>query len=442
MLQQAFPFQSLNRDVKILFIANIFASFGDGLTIYLLPLFIRSLEATPENVGFLYSVLTIASAITIIPGGVLADKYDRKKIWILGWALWVPVPLFFAFATNWTQLAPAMFLYGVLFSGPASSAYVVRRTQKSKLASTFSLLASAWGLGYTFAPAVAGYLAENIGMQWVFFMTTIFYFVTMLMLTQISSQHPRKPKCKAKTTQTASTNAAFKSRKIFFNSALFAAVMFFLFLVFPLVPQFLSDVYHYDLAHIGVLGSFTYFGGFILSLAIGKIGDRYGKTTAISIAMLCVAFSLGIFISVNNFIILIFSCFLRGASFPMWAFIGATIGSIAPSASRARWISVAQTIAQMASILAPYAGGVWYANSPQIPFAITIAASIAIAFLGQISPFKEKHPSIQNSTNRDSRNPTIVCTSTYNAIRNHASNSCREKLTSWANVKSATPTRP
>jgi len=375
--------------LKILFVSNIFASFGDGLTIYLLPLFIRNLNASPENVGFLFSILVIASAITIIPGGFLADRYDRKKILVLGWAIWVPVPLFFAFATDWTQLFPAMFLYGVLFSGPASSAYIVGRAEKSKVTSTFTILASAWGIGYTFAPTVAGYLAETAGMQMIFFFTTTFYFITMVVTTQISSQHPRKPEFSVETEKTASEAVTVKRWKIFFLSVLFAAAMFVLSLMFPLVPQFLEDVYKYNTAQIGILGSFTYFGGSFLSLVVGKIGDKYGKTVSISVSMFTLAAALSIFVSINNFAILILASFLRGASFPMWAFIGATVGSIVPTASRARWISVVQTIVQVVSILAPYVGGVLYTSSPQAPFLMTIAASLLLAFLAQVKPFKE-----------------------------------------------------
>lgn len=389
VVHKAFPFHTLNRDLKILFISNLFASFGDGLTIYLLPLFIRNLNATPENVGFLYSILTIASAITIIPGGFLADKYDRKKILLLGWLFWVPVPLFFAFATDWTQLAPAMFLYGILFSGPASSAYVVGRSQKDKVASTFTTLVAAWGIGYTFAPTVAGYLAETIGMQPVFFLTTAFYFITTVIITRISSQFPRKGEPTLKSTQPTLDSSTSTRRRILFLSVLFAAVMFILSLVFPLVPQFLHDVYKYDVALIGILGSFTYFGGSTLSLLIGKIGDKYGKTTSVSVSMICVAFALTIFVSVNNIPLLIVASFIRGASFPMWALIGATVGLIVPSASRARWISVVQTMTQVVSILAPYVGGFLYARSPQTPFLIVIIAALVLSFLAQVKPFKE-----------------------------------------------------
>ena len=390
LFHQAFPAYSLNRDLQILFTSNLFASFGDGLTIYLLPLFIRNLNATPENVGFLYSVLMIASATTIIPGGLLAERFDLKKIMIVGWAVWVPVPLLFALATDWTQMIPAMFFYGILFSGPASSSYIVGRAEKGKMVSTFSTLASAWGLGYMFAPTVAGYLAETAGMQCVFFLTALFYLLTTIMLTQISTQTSQKTGVAGEEMRTESKGAVFKRQMMFHFSVILAAVFFTLSLVFPLVPQFLSDVYRYDFAHIGVLGSFTYFGGSVLSIVLGRIGDKYGRAAPISAAMALVALSLGIFVSSSNFALLMVASFLRGASFPMWAFIGATVGSIAPSASRARWISLVQTTAQSASIMAPYVGGVLYSSSATMPFLVSIIASLTLAFLAPLRLLKEE----------------------------------------------------
>ena len=320
----------------------------------------------------------------------MADRYDRKKILIMGWALWVPVPLFFALATSWTQLPLGMFLYGVLFSGPASSAYIVGQAAKGKMTSTFTLLVSAWGVGYMLAPTLAGFLAEALGMRWVFFLTTVFYFITTILLTQISSQHPKKDEVSAEEAQKTWDGSPFRRGRIFLLSTLFASVMFLLSLVFPLVPQFLSDVYRLDIVQIGILGSFTYLGGSTLSLIMGRIGDRHGKTTAVSIAMILVAIALTIFICVDSFASLIFASFLRGASFPMWAFIGATVGPIAPVASRARWISVVQTVTQVVSILAPYVGGILYAHSPQAPFLLTIGGSVMLALIAQTPLFKER----------------------------------------------------
>jgi DHA1 family tetracycline resistance protein-like MFS transporter len=391
LFNYAFPLRAIGRDLRILFVSNLFASFGDGLTIFLLPLFIRDLNATPEQVGLLYSVLMIASATTIIPGGLLAAKYDLKKIMVAGWAVWVPVPLLFAMATNWMHFIPAMFFYGVLFSGPASSAYIAGRAQEGKMTSTFSILAAAWGLGYMFAPTVAGLLTGPIGTKGVFVLTAVFYLATTLMLTLIRSQRPQKDG-PGTVAQTANDTCVVNRLRIFHLSVLFGTVMFFVSLVVPLVPQFLKDIYGYDVDLIGIMGSFTYFGGSALSIGLGKIGDRYGKLAPISVAMIVFALALGVFITVSNFSFLVLASFLRGASFPMWAFLGATVGSTVPASSRAKWISVVQTVAQTSSVLAPYIGGVLYVYSPRAPFYVAIVASLALALLARFMALRDARP--------------------------------------------------
>ena len=117
---------------------HFIGAFGDGLFIYTLPIYLRGLEASPANVGMLYSILSLSSALTIIPGGFLADRFDRKKIMILGWAIWVPIPLMFSVATNWSQLLPVMSLYGFLVAGPSISAYIFTSANKERITVTFA----------------------------------------------------------------------------------------------------------------------------------------------------------------------------------------------------------------------------------------------------------------------------------------------------------------
>lgn len=74
-----FPFEAFNRDLKLLFVSNFVGAVGDGLYVYLFPLYLRDLQASSAEVGLLFSILTISTALTIIPGGFLADHFDRKK---------------------------------------------------------------------------------------------------------------------------------------------------------------------------------------------------------------------------------------------------------------------------------------------------------------------------------------------------------------------------
>jgi len=351
------PLETLNRDLKLIFASNFIGAFGDGLFVYILPLYIRGLKASSAEVGSLFSILTLSAALTIIPGGFLADRFDRKKVMILGWMVWVPLPIMFSVATHWTQLIPVMGLYGFFLSGPATSAYVVTLARKDRVTITYTMLGASWWLGYIFSPGLGGYLSTFVGMHGVFFLSFILYAAATSVLFLITSQRVEKPPMSR--TDPSSSNLPH-AEKIVMLSLFFATVFFFLSLVRPLVVQFFQDVYRLESFHIGVLGSIGFLGSAIFSIGLGKAGDKWGKMVAATIALLVGGFSFVLFVSFNDFLVLSFASFLYGASYMLWSLMGASVGSISPEASRGRWISVSQMSATVAASIAPFIGGVIY----------------------------------------------------------------------------------
>jgi len=381
------PFGTLNRDLKLIFVSNLIGALGDGLYAYILPLYIRSLEASSADVGSLFSIFTLTTALTIIPGGFLADRFDRKKVMILGWMIWVPTPLMFSVATHWTQLFPAMGLYGFFISGPATSAYVVTFARKDRVTLTYTMMSASWWLGYIFSPGLGGYLSTFIGMRGVFFLSFLLYAAATSVLFFIKSQRVEKPwKYQSEPTSSNSSHA----EKIVLLSLFFATVFFFLSLVRPLVVQFFQDMYRLESFHIGVLGSIGFLGAALFSIGLGKVGDKQGKMVAAAVALLVGDVSFSLFIFFNNFFILTFASFLYGASYMLWSLMGACVGSITPEASRGRWISVSQMLATMAASIAPFIGGVLYESSPYIPFYIIIGVSPLLSIIALTKPFKEE----------------------------------------------------
>ena len=165
----------LNRDLKLIFVSILIGAFGDGLYYWMLPLYVRSLRASPVEVGIFFSIQCLTAAFTLILGGFLADKYDRKKVIILGWLVWLPVPVIFSLATNWVQLLPGAVLYGCWIGQPAFSAYIATSADKEKMMLTFAVISSSWSFGYFFSPVLGGYVSTVIGMRWVFGLAFLFY---------------------------------------------------------------------------------------------------------------------------------------------------------------------------------------------------------------------------------------------------------------------------
>lgn len=371
ILKITYPFSVLNKDLKLVFVSNLVGSFGDGLYAFILPYYItENLGANTVEVGILYAVVGLVAAVTLFLAGLFADKYDRKKIMIAGWAAWIPAPLIFSFARSWLQTLPGMILWGFWLGGPTSTAYIVTAADRKNLTLTFTVLSSAWSFGYIFAPAVGGYIAEKIGMQIVFYMAAFFYAFSCLALLFVSSQ-----RAVSGTQQPEEKNYSAMLK----FSILFAVVMFILLLFRPFIPQFLADVYHYGKFEIGVLGSIAFFGSAVLGILLGRLGDKWKKSYALAAAMGLCSLSLCLLLAFGNFYILTVAFFLAGSSYIAWSLMSAIIGPVAPESFRARWVSIPQTVSMLSSTIAPYVGGVlYYEFSPYFPFLVAI---VMTAFL-------------------------------------------------------------
>jgi len=389
ILKFGFPFEVLNRDLRLIFTSNLIGSFGDGLYAYLLPYYIsKNLNASSVEIGILYAVVSLVAALTLFLAGMLADRYDRKKIMIAGWIAWLPAPLIFAFAGNWLQMLPGMVLWGVWLGGPTGTAYIVTAADKSRLTLTFTAISAAWSFGYIFSPALGGFLAGAIGMQIVFYSASILYALAGLILIFISSQQAA-----GYTQRSLEEHYSFfkllRTRKLLMLSIFFASIMFFLMMFRPFVPKFLGDIYHFGDFEIGVLGSVSFFGSAVLGILLGRLGDKWKKSYALSASMALCSLSLILLMLFGNFLILIAIFFLAGGSYITWSLMSAIIGPLAPESIRARWVSIPQTVTMFSSFIAPYIGGILYGVSPYYPFIIATVTTLFLALLTTTYVFEE-----------------------------------------------------
>jgi MFS family permease len=389
ILKLGFPFEVLNRDLKLIFASNLAGSFGDGLYAYILPYYMtETLKASSVQVGILYAVMSLVAASTLFVAGMLADRYDRKKIMIAGWIAWLPAPIIFSFAENWLQMLPGMILWGFWLGGPTSTAYIVTAADKSKLTLTFTALSAAWSFGYIFSPALGGYLANMIGMQIVLYLAFSLYASAGLILIFINSQHA-KGHAQRPSEERYSFFKLLRTRKLLVLSIFFALTMFILMLFRPFVPQFLADAYQYGDLEIGILGSVSFFGSAVLGILLGRLGDKWRKAYALAASMVLCCFSLVLLTLPGNFPILIITFFIAGGSYVTWSLMGAIVGTLAPESIRARWVSVPQTVSMFSSFIAPYIGGVLYDASRYYPFFIAITITPFLALLASTKLFEE-----------------------------------------------------
>ena len=370
----------LNRDLKLIFTTNLVGSFGDGLFSFLLPVYMGSaLGADSVQIGISYAVLSIVAALTLLLAGMLSDKYDRKKIMIAGWIAWLPAPLIFSVARNWVEMLPGMVLYGFWLGGPSGTAYIVTTADRKKLTLTFTTMSAGWSLGYIFSPAAGGYVASNFGMKPVFYSAFVFYALACSALFFIKSQ--RATRTETGPNDEYSFLKLLRNKRLMSLAAFFSALMFILIMFRPFIPKFVSDVYRSNDFMIGILGSVTFASSAVLSLLLGRLGDRSSKKYPLALTLLFNSVAMALLLVSGNLGVLVISFILISGSYLTLSLMNAIIGPLAPESCRARWIAVPQVIAMFASFLAPYLGGYLYAYSPQYPLLIAVIVMPILAIL-------------------------------------------------------------
>jgi MFS family permease len=377
ILSYGVPFGAFTRDVWLICLSCAIGAFGEGLYFWVFPLYIRELHADYVQLGSVYSVLLGVSAFVGLAGGLLADRYDRKKLLILGWMLWIFAPLVYSFAVEWPQLIPGAVCWGASnIAGPAVSAYVVTAvTDKKRVASVVTFVYSTFTFSYIFAPAVGGYLSTIAGMRLVLYFSTLLIVVSTCVFFFIDGQRPLKGEAQEHHSSLASTERKQLLRKLLLWSCFFTLTTFFMSLARNFLTVFLSEQASLSKFQVGLFGSVNFAGMTFVGIAMGRLGDRWRKSGAISVSLLLFIVSMVPMLFVRDSTVLMLLAFVYGGSAVTGSLVSSFVGTIAPEARRGLWLSIPQSLSLLAAFAAPYLGGFLYTYSPYYAFIISIIAA-------------------------------------------------------------------
>src|SRR5437667_50424 len=190
--------RSLPRDLRLLFFSLFLWTFGLGIYNYVWSLYLTQLNANPEQVGLVSSIGFFAAAISMIPGGILANKYDNRILLIIGWAMSIPVPILFYFSRAWSDVIPGLILLQLsAFNVPAMNAFISALGDQKRMSSAFGAVYSAFPLGLVLSPAVGSLLLTWLSIRDLFWFTLALWTVSTIILFPLTRQPPREVDSKA-----------------------------------------------------------------------------------------------------------------------------------------------------------------------------------------------------------------------------------------------------
>src|SRR3989454_6738523 len=185
--------RTLPRDLRLLFFSLFLWTFGLGIYNYVWSLYLTQLSANPEQVGLVSSIGFFAAAISMIPGGILANKYDNRTLLIIGWAMSIPVPVLFYYSNSWPDVIPGLIILQLSsFNIPAMNAFIGQLGDPRRMSSAFGSVWAAAPLGLVLSPAIGSLLLLWFNIRDLFWVTLALWTVSTIILLPLKRQPPRE----------------------------------------------------------------------------------------------------------------------------------------------------------------------------------------------------------------------------------------------------------
>ena len=361
------PASTTQRDILLLNTAVLLWGVGDGLFYNIQPLYIEELGANPVQIGWLISLMSLATAATFIPSGYLSDRLPRKPLMLGSWIMGCLALVLFALAKSWQGLIPALVLYGLsAYSIPVISAYLVAAAGGHNLERVLTTNVAAYTAGSIISPAVGGFLAEAISMRSVYMAAAGVVAISTVALLAISPQKPDSVPVRQR--QWASLAG---SRFIRF-AILSTSISAFMFLIFPLAPNYLQAVRGLGKAQIGLLAALSSIGTTVSALILGRLKEQW-RSRALYLAQGMVWISTVLLVWAPNVGGVALAFLLRGACITSRPLIRARGGNLLGEANRGLALGAIGTAAVLAQVLASAAAGWLYTSGPTWPFLAAMA---------------------------------------------------------------------
>jgi len=354
----------LSRDLKLLSLALFLWASGEGLFIFVLPVYMSELGATPVQIGQLYAIGAVAMAVSLIPAGWASDRFGPKMGLVSGWAIGAVAGFFFIIAKNIPVFLIGWILYRVTaWVIPAISAYTIHGRgglpPERALTSVFSMFTA----GLILSPTIGGYIGKYFGLRANFYIATVMFVISTAVIFLLHHQPPHPAEERAHPAELL-TNRRF----IGFMLLVFG-IMAVLYMGYEFAPKLLSDVKHIDVGLLGLLGTFNAIGGFALNQILGRRPPRRMLMLAIGLVLIY-----GVILLQASWIgWLMLAYFLRGAYNVSRALINALVTRIVPPSRFGMAFGITEMVSAGGDIVAPYFAGLLYAATPQTPFLIMIA---------------------------------------------------------------------
>lgn len=379
----------MSRDLKIITLALFLWGCGEGLFFYIMPLYMQQLGATPPEVGAVLGLAAFLTACSFIPGGMLADRFDAKKIMIWGWAIGAVASLGMGLAATWQWFVPWILIYNIsAYCIPAINTYVVEASGDLPLEHTITVTFAGYAAGSIISPFVGGRLSAALhDTAPLFVIGAIIFGLSFLLVLTVNSHAPHLNYAKQRD---HSLRQQLMRLRPLTPTYLRLFFVFFAAIVGTILPANFLGTLEWKIDEVNSLaGTATAVGALVLSLALGRLAAgrrRRGLLLGQTLLFLSMAFFIG---STSELRVLsITAYFLLGALPTLRELTNAQLAGQVDHDMRGTALGLNETIFALARSLAALLAGSLFALDPRAPF----IAAIGLIPIGLVLIVRQRPP--------------------------------------------------
>lgn len=339
------------------------------------PIYLMQLGSNPQQIGFILSLFGVAMAITHIPAGYLADKFGRRPLLVIAWALGFVAAMVMALARTLPWFVVGMLIYGLtaFVSSPLSS-YVSAARGKWTIAQTLTLTSGMFNLGMVLGPLAGGWIGEHYGLHFTYYVVSALFAVSTVIMYQIGNQpiEHHDP--------SASRFSVLSNMRFLLFLGIMGFAVFSMYLAQPLTPNYITDVRGFSLTDAGLVFTAGALGNAVVTIFLGRFNPRVSYPIAQALVGLFVFLlwngtGLGWFVA---------GYFLLGGFRAARPLASAQARELVSESQMGLTFGIMETVSAVIFILTPALAGFLFARDPSLPYPLSlglIAVSIVTTLL-------------------------------------------------------------
>jgi MFS family permease len=274
------PFEAFReRDYRRFWLAQFLSNIGSWMQAVAQGWLVYKLTDSPFLLGFVGFANSIPTLFLMLPGGVIADRFDRRRVvsasqWAQALcALFLAVSIRTGQLSVWQIIAAALVVgVAMSFSAPAYQAMVIDLLDdRSRLSNAVAMNSLQFNLSRALGPLIAGVTLAAWGPFWCFFFNALSFLPLIWVLGRVRARQQRHDD--AAVPMMAKLFEGFRyvrgQRLIVMLLLVVAAASFFGFPYLTIMPMVARSLYaHDDARGLGILMGSIGAGSLAGSLAI------------------------------------------------------------------------------------------------------------------------------------------------------------------------------